>query len=153
MPEISATGIVLDYGAHRAIDGIDFFIPHGSFTTLLGPSGCGKTTTLRMLAGFERPNQGSIRIGDRVVVDASRSGVFVPPQGRQLGVVFQSYALWPHMTVFQQVAYPLVARRVPKAAIRQKVAAALNTVKLPNFASQLPSQLSGGQQQRVALAR
>jgi iron(III) transport system ATP-binding protein len=153
MPEISASGIVLNYGSHRAIDGIDFFIPHGSFTTLLGPSGCGKTTTLRMLAGFERPNEGSIRIGDQIVVDASRRSTFVPPQARQLGVVFQSYALWPHMTVYQQVAYPLIARRVPKATIRSRVEAALNTVKLPNLGAHLPAQLSGGQQQRVALAR
>ena len=118
MPEIRVTGVYRNFGSFRAIDGIDFLVPHGSFTTLLGPSGCGKTTTLRMLAGFDRPTRGTIRIGDRVVVDASKRSTFVPPQGRELGVVFQSYALWPHMTVYQQVAYPLVSPPYPQGGNR-----------------------------------
>ncbi len=153
MPEITASDVHRRFGPFVAIDGIDFHIPHGSFTTLLGPSGCGKTTTLRMLAGFDRPNRGTIRIGDRTVVDASKRGAFVPPQNRGLGVVFQSYALWPHMTVYQQVAYPLATRRVPKAEIARRVHLALATVKLPDVGALLPGELSGGQQQRVAFAR
>jgi len=153
MPDIKAVGLTKLFGSHTAVDGIDFVIPHGSFTTLLGPSGCGKTTTLRMLAGFERPTAGKIFIGNRIVADGDRTGAFVPPQKRGLGVVFQSYALWPHMTVFEQIAYPLRVKRVRRADIRKRVAAALETVRLSASAQKFPGQLSGGQQQRVALAR
>ncbi|MDR1277389.1 MAG: ABC transporter ATP-binding protein [Treponema sp.] len=120
------------------------------FVTLLGPSGCGKTTMLRMIAGFEKPNSGEIRIDDRVV---SSARVFVPPEKRGIGMVFQSYAVWPHMTVFDNVAYPLRIARLPKADIQRKVAAILQTVHLSQYARRIPSQLSGGQQQRVALGR
>ena len=153
MPQIEVAGLVKRFGSQAAVDGIEFFIPDGSFTTLLGPSGCGKTTTLRMLAGFERPDEGVIRIGDRVVAGGSGSDRFVPPQERGLGVVFQSYALWPHMNVFDQIAYPLRAHRAPRASIRPRVEAMLELVRLPHAADLLPSELSGGQQQRVALAR
>jgi iron(III) transport system ATP-binding protein len=120
--------------------------------TLLGPSGCGKTTTLRMVAGLERASAGRISIGDRPVSDPG-AGVFVPPEDRGLGVVFQSYAIWPHMTVFENVAYPLRVRRRSSAEIRQQVTAALRLVEMESFADRPSPALSGGQQQRVAIAR
>ncbi len=122
----------------------------GEFITLLGPSGCGKTTMLRMIAGFEKPTTGEIRI-DGVTV--SSADTFVPPEKRGLGMVFQSYAVWPHMNVFNNVAYPLKIRKVPKEEIREKVEKVLETVHLSQYAKRMPSALSGGQQQRVALAR
>ena len=121
-----------------------------NFTTLLGPSGCGKTTLLRLIAGFEKPTKGEISIGDEVVCSAKS---FVPPEKRNVGMVFQSYAVWPHMTVFENVAYPLKIKRVPKDKIREKVEKVLDTVYLSQYAKRILSQISGGQQQRVALAR
>jgi len=120
------------------------------FVTLLGPSGCGKTTMLRMIAGFEKPTSGEIRIDDTVVSSAKS---FVPPEKRGIGMVFQSYAVWPHMTVFENVAYPLKIARVSKAEIKTKVEKILETVHLAQYSGRIPSQLSGGQQQRVALGR
>jgi len=120
------------------------------FVTLLGPSGCGKTTMLRMIAGFEKPTSGEILIGDRVV---SSDKSFVPPEKRGIGMVFQSYAVWPHMTVFDNVAYPLKIAKIPKSEIKTKVERILETVHLSQYAARIPSQLSGGQQQRVALGR
>jgi iron(III) transport system ATP-binding protein len=120
------------------------------FISLLGPSGCGKTTMLRMIAGFEKPTSGEIRIGDRVVSSAK---TFVPPEQRGIGMVFQSYAVWPHMTVFENVAYPLKISKLPKAEIKVKVEKILQAVHLEQYAERIPSQLSGGQQQRVALGR
>lgn len=122
----------------------------GEFVTLLGPSGCGKTTMLRIIAGFEKPTRGTIKIGDRVVTS---SDTFVPPERRDIGMVFQSYAVWPHMTVFENVAYPLRIKRLDRDTIQQKVEAVLEIVHLAQYAKRIPSQLSGGQQQRVALAR
>jgi len=120
------------------------------FVTLLGPSGCGKTTMLRMIAGFEKPSSGEISIGGVLVSSAK---TFVPPEQRGIGMVFQSYAVWPHMTVFENVAYPLKVARVPKAEIKTRVEKILETVHLGQYAHRIPSQLSGGQQQRVALGR
>ena len=120
------------------------------FLTLLGPSGCGKTTMLRMIAGFEKPSSGEILIGDTIVNSGKK---FVPPEKRGIGMVFQSYAVWPHMTVFENVAYPLKIARVSKAEIKTKVEKALESVHLEQYAERIPSQLSGGQQQRVALGR
>jgi iron(III) transport system ATP-binding protein len=131
---------------------IDLAIEHVEFVTLLGPSGCGKTTTLRMVAGLERNDTGSIVIGGRVVSDAV-AGLFVPPDHRKLGMVFQSYAIWPHMTVFDNVAYPLRVRHVAKAEIRDRVTTALRLVEMERFADRPAPALSGGQQQRVAIAR
>ncbi len=122
----------------------------GEFITLLGPSGCGKTTMLRMIAGFERPTSGEILIGDRVV---SSEKVFLPPEKREIGMVFQSYAVWPHMSVQDNVAYPLRIRKEPKSETGEKVKRALEIVHLSQYAERMPDQLSGGQQQRVALAR
>jgi iron(III) transport system ATP-binding protein len=120
------------------------------FITLLGPSGCGKTTMLRMIAGFERPTTGEIRIDD-VVVNSEKS--YVPPEKRGIGMVFQSYAVWPHMTVFDNVAYPLKNAKLSKAEIKKKTDWILQAVHLKQYAERIPSQLSGGQQQRVALGR
>jgi iron(III) transport system ATP-binding protein len=120
------------------------------FVTLLGPSGCGKTTMLRMIAGFEKPSSGEILIDDAVV---SSEKSFVPPERRGIGMVFQSYAVWPHMTVFENVAYPLKIAKHSKAEIKTKVEKILEAVHLAQYAERIPSQLSGGQQQRVALGR
>ncbi len=140
------------YGSFSAVKSVSFTARQGEFVTLLGPSGCGKTTTLRMIAGLERNSGGRISIADRLVSDAER-GLFVPPERRQLGMVFQSYAIWPHMTVFDNVAYPLTIRRKPKAEIGERVRAALRMVEMEAFADRPAPALSGGQQQRVAIAR
>jgi iron(III) transport system ATP-binding protein len=139
----------------RAVDSINLSIESGRILTLLGPSGCGKTTTLRCLAGLERPDSGRIVIGDMVAYDSAK-GIFVPPSDRGIGMVFQSYAIWPHMTVFENVAFPLRvsrARKYSAAEIKTKVAAALEMVRLGGYESRSSTQLSGGQQQRLALAR
>jgi len=132
------------------LEGFTQTFEDGGFVTLLGPSGCGKTTLLRLIAGFDKPTQGEIRIGDDVVCSAKK---FIPPEKRNVGMVFQSYAVWPHMTVFENVAYPLKIKKVPKATIREKVEKVLESVHLIQYMDRIPSQLSGGQQQRVALAR
>ena len=135
-----------------AVAGIDFEVAPGEMVTLLGPSGCGKTTTLRCLAGLERPDGGRIEIGGRGVADAA-AGVFVPPQERNLGMVFQSYAIWPHMTVIENVAYALEGRGIRAAERRKLAMAALEIVQLAPLAERPAPRLSGGQQQRVAIAR
>lgn len=144
-------------GAARvnAADGVDLAVGAGTLLTMLGPSGCGKTTTLRCIAGLERPDAGRIVIGGRVMVDTER-GVFVPPSERGIGMVFQSYAIWPHMSVFENVAFPLrVARdrRFSEADIRDAVGKALDMVRLGGTQGRHATQLSGGQQQRLAFAR
>ena len=135
-----------------AIDDISFEVAAGEVVTLLGPSGCGKTTTLRCVAGLERPTAGRIAIADRPVVDCD-SGLFLPAHKRNLGMVFQSYAIWPHMSVFENVAYALEGRRLSKAEIRDLTMRALETVQLGALAERPAPRLSGGQQQRVAIAR
>ena len=139
-------------GGVEALAGISFAVKPGSFFTLLGPSGCGKTTTLRCVAGLERPDAGEISIGDRKVF-SSRERIFVPGNKRDVGMVFQSYAIWPHMTVFKNVAYPLKAKYRPREEILEKVEKALQLVGLEELGDRLAPRLSGGQQQRVALAR
>lgn len=134
------------YGEATAVDGVSLTIEPGEFISLLGPSGCGKTTTLRMIAGFERPDEGDIRISGRSVLGA-------PPYRRDVNTVFQAYALFPHMSVAENVAYGLQQRRTPKSEVRQRVSDALDLVQMRRFADRKPTQLSGGQQQRVALAR
>ncbi|WP_431285705.1 ABC transporter ATP-binding protein [Humitalea sp. 24SJ18S-53] len=149
---ISVIGLNKRYGPVTAIGGVSFDIADGEFVSLLGPSGCGKTTTLRCIAGLEDATGGRISIGGRLV-SAPEEGLLVPAHERQIGMVFQSYAVWPHMTVQQNVAFPLSVRGVPTAAATAQVMEALTTVGLGHLAERHPSQLSGGQQQRVALAR
>jgi len=149
---VAVRGLVKRFGATAAVDGVDFDVQAGHFFTLLGPSGCGKTTTLRMIAGLEKPDAGEIRVGDRVV-SAPERRVFVPPERRGMGMVFQSYAVWPHMTVFENVAFPLVERKVGRDQIKERVTATLEQVGLAHLADRPAPALSGGQQQRVALAR
>jgi multiple sugar transport system ATP-binding protein len=150
MSEIRITGLTKHYGSTLALEAIDLIVAEGEFVTLLGPSGCGKTTTLRCVAGLEVPDAGEIWIGKRRV---NGPGVQVPAAQRQLGMVFQSYAVWPHMTVFDNVAYPLRMRKAPAHEVRSKVESVLTSVGLSAYGSRFPGQLSGGQQQRVALAR
>jgi iron(III) transport system ATP-binding protein len=150
---IKVTELVKDFeGGVRAVDHVSFEVPAGAFVTLLGPSGCGKTTTLRAVAGLERPTAGEIQIGDRVVFSSARR-THVPPNRRRIGMVFQSYAIWPHMTVFDNVAYPLKDTGRGKAEIQERTDRALSLVGLDGLANRPAPNLSGGQQQRVALAR
>jgi iron(III) transport system ATP-binding protein len=145
-------GLAKAYGSHRVHAGLDLEVTEGQCFTLLGPSGCGKTVLMRLLAGFEAVDAGRILIGDTVVADAAR-GIHVAPNERGIGMVFQDYAVWPHMTVFDNIAYPLKIGRVPDGELRSRTEEAIAQVGLTGLASRLPSQLSGGQQQRVALAR
>jgi iron(III) transport system ATP-binding protein len=141
-------------GAFQALKGIDFDVPQGGFYTLLGESGCGKSTTLRCVAGLEEPDGGSIAIGGQMVTDIER-GTQVPAFERDIGLVFQSYAIWPHMDVFGNVAYPLRVQRPRLAAgdIQARVVEALRLVGMESFANRQATKLSGGQQQRVAFAQ
>jgi iron(III) transport system ATP-binding protein len=149
------TAIVLDavskrFGSNAALSSVSLDFPSGSFTALLGPSGCGKTTLLRLVAGFEAPSEGRVHFGDRLMASPERQ---VPPEARGVGVVFQSYALWPHMDVGQNVAYPLKARGVKGAEAAVRVRDVLEMVGLAGFEERPVDELSGGQRQRVALAR
>jgi spermidine/putrescine ABC transporter ATP-binding subunit len=144
--EVRLEGLLKTYGRVRAVDGVTLTVSGGEFVTLLGPSGSGKTTTLMMVAGFVEPDAGEVFLGGARVTDT-------PAHRRGLGMVFQHYALFPHMTVFDNIAYPLRMRRVPRAEIRDRVRAALDLVRLPDVGGRYPRQLSGGQQQRIALAR
>jgi ABC-type Fe3+/spermidine/putrescine transport system ATPase subunit len=139
-------------GGSRAVDGLNLDIKQGEIFTLLGPSGCGKTTTLRMIAGLEQPDQGQIRLHDQILTSPAQN-INVPSHKRRMGMVFQSYAIWPHLTVFETVAYPLRTRRVPEAEIRKRVMQVLELVGLQGKENRAGPALSGGQQQRVALAR
>ncbi len=152
MPEIHLTKLTKRFGSFTAVHPSDLSARDGEMLTLLGPSGCGKTTTLRMVAGLEEPSGGSIRIGENTIYDSSRN-IDVPSENRGLGMVFQSYAIWPHMTVAENVAYPLRMRRVPKAQIAEKVRDVLDLVGMSGYGEKSATKLSGGQQQRVALAR
>ncbi|HZS64457.1 MAG TPA: ABC transporter ATP-binding protein [Xanthobacteraceae bacterium] len=136
----------------KAVDNLSLDIPEGQIFTLLGPSGCGKSTTLRMVAGLENPDEGAIYFDDSPVVLTERK-IMLPPEKRNIGMVFQSYAIWPHMTVAQNVGYPLRMRKVPSAKIRDRVAEVLSLVGMPGMEKRPAPLLSGGQQQRVALAR
>ena len=150
MSGLRITGLVKRYGARAVFDGLDLAVDDGECFTLLGPSGCGKTVLLRLIAGFEAPDKGSITIGEMTVVDGRRS---VPVNRRGLGIVFQDYAVWPHMTVAANIAYPLKLMGLPQGEVADRTRGAVTMVGLDGLEDRLPSQLSGGQQQRVALAR
>jgi iron(III) transport system ATP-binding protein len=151
-PAIAVENLAIRYGSVTAVHNVSFTASPGEQLTLLGPSGCGKTSTLRAVAGLERPTSGAIRIGGKAVYDSAKS-INVPAEQRGMSMVFQSYAIWPHMTVFDNVAYGLRVRNVSGAALQEKVHYALDLVKMGAYADRNASQLSGGQQQRVALAR
>ncbi len=140
------------FGKVEAVSDVSFSVSRGEMISLLGPSGCGKTTTLRCIAGLDTPNDGRITIGGTTVSDPAQ-GLEVPPEKRSIGMVFQSYAIWPHMNVFQNVAFPLKLKKMPSAEIQEKVQNTLNLVGLGTFSDRPATDLSGGQQQRVALAR
>ena len=150
MSSITLNNITKNYGDVQIIRNFSDKFNDREFITLLGPSGCGKTTMLRMIAGFEKPTTGEIKIDDVVVSSADK---FVPPNLRNIGMVFQSYAVWPHMNVFDNVAYPLKIKRVPRSEITERVMNILEAVHLSPYVKRMPSELSGGQQQRIALGR
>jgi ABC-type Fe3+/spermidine/putrescine transport system ATPase subunit len=151
-PQLVIRGLAKSFGDVWAVSDLSLDVRKGEIVALLGPSGCGKTTTLRMIAGFERPTAGDISFAGRPLASVSRR-LFVPPDKRNFGMVFQSYALWPHMTVLQNVGYPLKLRRVPPAERRERVAALLEIIGLAGFIDSPVHRLSGGQQQRTSIAR
>src|SRR5687767_9831778 len=144
--DVELAGVTKRFGDHAAVDDVDLEVRHGEFLSLLGPSGCGKTTTLRLIAGFERPDEGELLIGGRDVAH-------LPPYRRDVNTVFQSYALFPHLTVEENVAYGLKQGRLGRRARLARARELLELVQLPHVERRKPRQLSGGQQQRVALAR
>ncbi|MEX0758944.1 MAG: ABC transporter ATP-binding protein [Tistlia sp.] len=150
MAELLLDAVTKQFDGHPAVAAVDLAVADGEFLALLGPSGCGKTTLLRLIAGFERPDAGRIRIAGREVAGPDRQ---VPPEERRVGLVFQSYALWPHMSVAENVAYPLKVAGLGRAELARRRDAALATTGLEGFAGRRPADLSGGQRQRVALAR
>ncbi len=152
MPEIILKAVTKMYGHTAAVDKLDLVIPDHSFITLLGPSGCGKTTTLRMIAGLEMPTSGEILIGGRKVF-SSAEGIDVPPEKRNVGFLFQNYALWPHMTVSENISFGLENLKWEPAKIKERVSQLMKMLKIEGYGSRYPSELSGGQQQRVAIAR
>ncbi len=152
MSKITLKNIDKFYGTNHVLKNLDLTVEDGEFMTLLGPSGCGKTTTLRVVAGLERPQSGYIHMDGREVVNAPEM-FFESPSKRGLNLVFQSYALWPHMTVFDNVAFGLTIKKLPKEEIKEKVHNALERMQIMEYVGRYPSELSGGQQQRVAIAR
>jgi ABC-type Fe3+/spermidine/putrescine transport system ATPase subunit len=151
-PVLEFRDVLKRYGEYTAVDRVSFALTSGEFFTLLGPSGCGKTTTLRLVAGLEEPDDGEILLNGEPIA-APRRGVMLTPDKRRMGMVFQSYAIWPHMTVFENVAFPLRVRGEAAAPLKKKVVEALEMVGLGGFEARGATSLSGGQQQRVALAR
>ena len=152
MPDINFLSVTKQFGSVIAVDNLNLTIPDGGFVTLLGPSGCGKTTTLRMIAGLEMPTHGDIRFGDRVL-SSSTTGEAIPPEKRGMGLVFQSYALWPHMTIAQNIVFGLQMQRKPRKYQKERLQELTQLLHIDGLENRYPSQLSGGQQQRVALAR
>lgn len=152
MATVRLIGIRKEFGDVVAVDQFSVDITDGEFISFLGPSGCGKTTTLRMVAGFDMPTSGDIYIGDTLMSSVERN-IFAAPEERNIGMVFQNYAVWPHMTVFNNIAYPLRIKKEKRSIIHDKVEQSLSLVGLEGFGERYPHQLSGGQQQRVALAR
>ena len=152
MPRIELHDVSKRWGDFVGVNHLNMVIEDREFITLLGPSGCGKTTTLRMIAGLETPTEGRITIGDTVVFD-SEKGINVSPDKRDIGFLFQNYALWPHMTVYKNIAFGLENLKWPKSKIEERVREVLKTLKIEEFKDRYPAELSGGQQQRVAIAR
>ena len=150
MSELKLSGLSKRYGEFLAVDSIDFELQSGEFVSLLGPSGCGKTTTLRMIAGFIDPTLGTIEMDGKILSSPAGS---IPPDRRQMSMIFQSYAIWPNMTVAQNVAFGLELRKIPSAEVKRRVGEMLEVVHMNHLADRYPAELSGGQQQRVALAR
>ena len=149
---IKVEGVAKGYGKHQVLQDLDIAIKKGECFTLLGPSGCGKTVLIRLIAGHEVPDAGKIIIDETVVAD-SASGEYIPPERRGLGIVFQDYAVWPHMTVFENIAYPLKMEKRPKEEINELVMKMIEVVGMKGLDKRLPSELSGGQQQRVSIGR
>lgn len=152
MAEVRLEKVGKSYDKHTVFQNLDLKIEDGECFTLLGPSGCGKTVIMRLVAGFEQPSTGSIRIGE-TLVSSPAVGVHLPPEARRIGVVFQDYAVWPHKSVFDNVVYPLIIQRIPSEEALRRANDAIASVGLTGLGRRLPYQLSGGQQQRVALAR
>ncbi|BAD85964.1 ABC-type maltdextrin transport system, ATPase component [Thermococcus kodakarensis KOD1] len=152
MAEVKLINVWKQFGDFTAVKDMNLHIKDGEFMILLGPSGCGKTTTLRMIAGLEEPTKGQIYIGDKLVADPEK-GIFVPPKDRDIAMVFQSYALYPHMTVYDNIAFPLKLRKVPKDEIDRRVREVAEMLGLTELLNRKPRELSGGQRQRVALGR
>ena len=150
MASVELRDLTKRFGPVTVVDNVALKIDHGQLVCLLGPSGCGKTTTLRLIAGFLEPTSGEIRVGDRLVSSAART---LPPEQRKMSMIFQSYALWPHMTVAENITYGLRLRKLDRDTIAKKLKLILQTTKLEILAERYPGELSGGQQQRVALAR
>ncbi len=150
MASVELKNLTKKYGDLAVVDGVSLRIEHGQLVCLLGPSGCGKTTTLRMIAGFVEPTAGEIRVGDKLVSSPAST---LPPEKRNMSMIFQSYALWPHMTVAENILYGLKLRKTDRDIQKKKLAAILSTTQLAPLADRYPGELSGGQQQRVALAR
>ncbi|MFA5235401.1 MAG: ABC transporter ATP-binding protein [Bacilli bacterium] len=152
MPKIELINVTKKWGSFVAVDHLTMVIEDREFVTLLGPSGCGKTTTLRMIAGLETPTEGKIVIGDRIVYD-STTGVNISPAKRDIGFLFQNYALWPHMTVYKNISFGLENLKWKKADIDARVEEVMKTLRIEEFRNRYPNEISGGQQQRVAIAR
>ena len=150
MASVELRGLTKRFGPLAVVDNVSLRIDHGQLVCLLGPSGCGKTTTLRLIAGFLEPSEGEINVGDRIVSSSART---LPPEQRKMSMIFQSYALWPHMTVAENILYGLRLRKLPRDTMAKKLKEILQTTKLGPLAQRYPGELSGGQQQRVALAR
>jgi len=152
MAEVKLVGVWKKFGDFAAVKDMNLEVKDGEFMILLGPSGCGKTTTLRMISGLEEPTLGKIYIGEKLVADPE-NGVFIPPKDRDIAMVFQSYALYPHMTVYDNIAFPLKLRKLPKQEINQRVKEVAELLGLTELLKRKPRELSGGQRQRVALGR
>jgi iron(III) transport system ATP-binding protein len=150
LASVELRGLTKRFGPLAVVDDVSLRIDHGQLVCLLGPSGCGKTTTLRLIAGFLEPSEGEIHVGDRLVSSKLRT---LPPEQRKMSMIFQSYALWPHMTVTENIVYGLRLRKIDRATIAKKLDVILKATKLEILAQRYPGELSGGQQQRVALAR
>jgi iron(III) transport system ATP-binding protein len=150
LASVELRGLTKRFGELAVVDNVSLRVDHGQLVCLLGPSGCGKTTTLRLIAGFLEPSEGEIRVGDRLVSSKART---LPPEQRNMSMIFQSYALWPHMTVAENIIYGLKLRKMDRETIARKLKEILTTTKLEPLAQRYPGELSGGQQQRVALAR